>query len=54
MLLFWKMRDVAADSEVLNIPAVPGVRQSDYADEMHILASAVPAYTHYLIERLSP
>jgi hypothetical protein len=39
---------------VLNIPAVPGVRQSDYADEMHILASAVPLYTHYLIERLSP
>ncbi|WP_156898702.1 hypothetical protein [Bradyrhizobium erythrophlei] len=40
--------------EVLKIPTVPGIRESDYADEMHILASAVPKYTGYLIESLSP
>jgi hypothetical protein len=38
--------------EVLNIPSVPGLEQSNYADEMHVNASGVPIYTRYLVSRL--
>jgi hypothetical protein len=38
--------------EVLNIPSVPGLSQSNYADEMHVNASGVPIYTRYLMSRL--
>src|SRR3954452_4440547 len=38
--------------EVLNIPAVPGLQQENYADEMHVNASGVPIYTRYLVSRL--
>jgi len=40
--------------EVLNIPAVPGLGQANYADEMHVNASGVPIYTRYLVSRLKP
>jgi hypothetical protein len=40
--------------DVLNIQAVPGLRQSNYADEMHVIASGVPIYTRYLIAHLQP
>jgi hypothetical protein len=38
--------------DVLNIPQVPGLEQSNYADEMHVNASGVPIYTRYLVSRL--
>src|SRR4051794_4214394 len=38
--------------EVLNIAAVPGLAQANYADEMHVNASGVPLYTRYLVSRL--
>jgi hypothetical protein len=38
--------------EVLNIAQVPGLEQSNYADEMHVNASGVPIYTRYLVSRL--
>jgi hypothetical protein len=38
--------------DVLNIPAVPGLQQANYADEMHVNASGVPIYTSYLVSRL--
>lgn len=38
---------------VFNIRTVPGLDQSDFADEMHILASAVPKYTRYVVELIS-
>jgi hypothetical protein len=38
--------------DVLNIPSVPGLEQSNYADEMHVNASGVPIYTRYLVSRL--
>jgi len=37
---------------LLNIPAVPGLAQDNYADEMHVNASGVPIYTRYLVSRL--
>jgi hypothetical protein len=40
--------------EVLNIPAVPGLSQANYADEMHVNASGVPIYTRYLVSKLKP
>ena len=40
--------------DVLNIQAVPGLQQSNYADEMHIIASGIPIYTRYLIAQLQP
>jgi hypothetical protein len=62
--LWWKMDDqyvaLVTDAgrrcgfDVLNIQAVPGLQQSDYADEMHVVASGVPIYTRYLIARLQP
>jgi hypothetical protein len=38
--------------DVLNIPSVPGLEQSNYADEMHVNASGVPIYTRYLVSKL--
>src|SRR3954451_11047795 len=38
--------------ELLNIPAVPGLAQDNYADEMHVNASGVPIYTRYLVSQL--
>ena len=38
--------------DVLNIQSVPGLAQANYADEMHVNASGVPIYTHYLVSRL--
>jgi hypothetical protein len=38
--------------EVLNISSVPGLSQSNYADEMHVNASGVPIYTRYLVSKL--
>ena len=40
--------------EVLNIETVPGLSESDYADEMHVKASGISSYTRYLVERLEP
>jgi len=40
------------DVDVLNIPAVPGLEQGNYADEMHVNASGVPIYTRYLVSKL--
>ena len=40
--------------DVLNIQAVPGLEQSNYADEMHVNASGIPIYTRYLVARLRP
>jgi hypothetical protein len=37
---------------VLNIQAVPGLAQSNYADEMHVIASGIPIYTRYLVAQL--
>ena len=38
--------------DVLNIQSVPGLDQSNYADEMHVNASGIPIYTRYLVSRL--
>jgi hypothetical protein len=38
--------------DVLNIQAVPGLGQSNYADEMHVNASGIPIYTRYLVAQL--
>jgi hypothetical protein len=38
--------------DFLNIPSVPGLEQSNYADEMHVNASGVPIYTRYLVSKL--
>jgi hypothetical protein len=40
--------------DVLNIQMVPGLNQSDYADEMHVVASGISTYTHYLVTHLVP
>jgi hypothetical protein len=40
--------------EVLTIQAVPGLEQSNYADEMHVVASGIPIYTRYLVAQLWP
>jgi hypothetical protein len=59
----WRTRDEAyaalvADAgrrcgfDVLNIQAVPGLGQADYADEMHIKVSGIPVYTRYLVAQL--
>ncbi len=40
--------------DVLNIQTVPGLAQSNYADEMHVNASGIPIYTRYLVARLRP
>ena len=38
--------------EVLNIVSIPGLAESDYADELHVKAAGVPIYTRYLMSRL--
>ena len=38
--------------EVLNIQAVPGLDQANYADEMHVNVSGIPVYTRYLVNQL--
>jgi hypothetical protein len=38
--------------DVLNIQAVPGLGQQNYADEMHVNASGIPIYTRYLTAQL--
>jgi hypothetical protein len=40
--------------DVLNIPAVPGLEQANYADEMHVNASGIPIYTRYLLAQIRP
>lgn len=40
--------------DVLNIQAVPGLTQLNYADEMHVNASGIPIYTRYLVAQLRP
>jgi hypothetical protein len=40
--------------DVLNIQTVPGLGQSNYADEMHVNASGIPIYTRYLVSQLRP
>jgi hypothetical protein len=40
--------------DVLNIQTVPGLDQSNYADEMHVNASGIPIYTRYLVAQLRP
>jgi hypothetical protein len=40
--------------DVLNIEKVPGLEQSNYADEMHVNASGIPIYTRYLVAQLRP
>ncbi len=40
--------------DVLNIQAVPGLNQSNFADEMHVNASGIPIYTRYLVAQLRP
>lgn len=38
--------------DVLNIVSIPGLTESDYADELHVKPSGVPIYTRYLMSRL--
>ena len=40
--------------DVLNIPAVPDLKPSDFADEMHVNVAGRPIYTRYLVDRLKP
>ena len=40
--------------DVLHIQTVPGLEQSNYADEMHVIASGIPIYTRYLVAQLQP
>lgn len=40
--------------DVLNIPEVPGLAASDFADEMHVNVAGTPAYTRYLVDHLKP
>lgn len=40
--------------DVLNIHAVPGLDQENFADEMHVKASGIPIYTRYLVAELRP
>jgi hypothetical protein len=42
------------DFEVLNIRAIPGLDQHNFADEMHVNASGIPIYTRYLVAQLRP
>ena len=42
----------ACGFDVLNIAAIPGLEQANYADEMHVNASGVPIYTRYLVSQL--
>lgn len=42
----------ACGFDILNIAAIPGLEQANYADEMHVNASGVPIYTRYLVSQL--
>ncbi|HZR86305.1 MAG TPA: hypothetical protein VFB02_05850 [Bradyrhizobium sp.] len=42
----------ACGFEVINLPSIPELAQSDYADEMHVTAKGVPIYTRALVARL--
>lgn len=59
----WRVRDEqyvalvedaghACGFEVINLPSIPTLAQSDYADEMHVTAAGVPIYTRALLARL--
>lgn len=43
----------ACGFEVINLPSISALAQSDYADEMHVTVSGVPIYTRELVARLS-
>jgi len=43
----------ACGFEVSNLPSLPELSQSDYADEMHVTAGGVPVYTRALVARLN-
>jgi hypothetical protein len=38
---------------VINLPSISALKQSDYADEMHVMAAGVPVYTRELVARLN-
>ena len=38
--------------DVLNIQAIAGLEQLNFADEMHVIASGIPIYTRYLVAQL--
>jgi len=42
----------ACGFEVIDLPSIPELAQSDYADEMHVTAAGVPIYTRALLARL--
>jgi len=43
----------ACGFEVINLPQITALAQTDYADEMHVTARGVPIYTRALVTRLS-
>jgi hypothetical protein len=43
----------ACGFEVINVQSIPGLKQDNYADEMHVNASGVPIYTRYIVARLN-
>ncbi|HLG81073.1 MAG TPA: hypothetical protein VKY22_08660 [Bradyrhizobium sp.] len=43
----------ACGFDVINLPQITALAQSDYADEMHVTARGVPIYTRALVARLS-
>jgi hypothetical protein len=43
----------ACGFEVINVQSIAGLRQENYADEMHVNASGVPIYTRYIVARLN-
>ncbi len=43
----------ACGFEVIIVQSIPGLRQENYADEMHVNASGVPIYTRYIVARLN-
>jgi hypothetical protein len=43
----------ACGFEVINLPQITALAQSDYADEMHVTAAGVPIYTRALVARLN-
>ena len=44
----------ACSFDVVNITSVPGLDQSNYADEMHVNTSGVRIFTRYLMSQLKP
>ena len=43
----------ACGFEVINLPSITGLEQSEYADEMHVTAAGVPIYTRALVALLN-